>query len=50
MSASRPRKEVKMTKARLIYLTALLCMMVFYFQGFMRLSFLGVPGSWFEGH
>jgi hypothetical protein len=45
MSASRPRKEVKMTKARLIYLTALLCVMVFYLQGS-----LGLPGSWFDGH
>jgi hypothetical protein len=50
MSASRPRKEVKMNKARVIYLTALLCVMVFYFQGFMRLSYLGAPGSWFDGH
>jgi hypothetical protein len=39
-----------MTKARLIYLTALLCVMVFYFQGFVRLSFVGVPGSWFDGN
>jgi hypothetical protein len=50
MSASKPRKEVKMTKARLIYLTALLCVMVFYFQGFMRLHCVGVPGSWFDGN
>jgi hypothetical protein len=42
-------KEVKMTKARLIYLIALLCLLAFYFQGFMRLSLFG-PGSWFEGH
>ena len=41
-----------MTKARLIYLTALLCVMVFYFQGFMRMRMdvLGVPGSWFDGN
>jgi hypothetical protein len=40
-----------MTKARLIYLTALLCVMVFYFQGYaMGLHFLGAPGSWFDGH
>ena len=39
-----------MTKARLIYLTALLCVMVFYFQGLMKLDFLGLPGSWFDGH
>jgi hypothetical protein len=50
MSASKPRKEVTMTKARLIYLTALLCVMVFYFQGFVRLHCVGVPGSWFDGN
>jgi hypothetical protein len=52
MSASKPRKEVKMSKARLISLTASLCMLVFYFAGYMRgLSFfLGHGGSWFDGH
>ena len=38
-----------MTKARLIYLTALLCIMVFYFQGFMKLGSFA-PGTWFDGH
>jgi hypothetical protein len=45
MSASKPRKEVKMHKTRLISLLASLCLLAFYLQaaGFP-------PGSWFDGH
>ena len=57
MSASKPMKEVTMTKARLISLTASLCLLAFYFQGAARgLSHVGGycfgwgPGSWFDGH
>jgi hypothetical protein len=51
MSASRPRKEVKMKKARLISLTVSLSLLAFNLQGFARgLHFLGFPGSWFDGH
>jgi hypothetical protein len=50
MSASKPRKEVSMTKARMIYLIALLSLLAFYFQGYARcLHFLGAPGSWHDG-
>jgi hypothetical protein len=51
MSASKPRKEVKM-KARLISLTVSLSLLAFSLQGFARgLQVLcGVPGSWFDGH
>ena len=57
MSASKPMKEVTMTKARLISLTASLCLLAFYFQGAAQ-SFGHVggycfgwgPGSWFDGH
>ena len=56
MSASKPMKEVTMTKARLISLTASLCLLAFYFQGAARgLSHVGElcgwgSGSWFDGH
>jgi hypothetical protein len=51
MSAAKPRKEVKMTKARLISLTTSLCLLAFSFEGYLRgLRFLGAPGSWFDGH
>jgi hypothetical protein len=52
MSASKPTKEVKMNKARLITLMASLSLLAFYLQGFGRgLShLLGHPGSWFDGH
>lgn len=52
MSASKPKKEVKMNKARLITLTASLSLLAFYLQGFGHgLGFvLGHPGSWFDGH
>ena len=51
MSASKPTKEVKMNKARLISLMVSLSLVAFYLEGFMRgLRFLGVPGSWFDGH
>jgi len=51
MSASKPIKEVTMNKARLISLTASLCLLAFYLEGAMRgLHFLGGPGSWFDGH
>ena len=52
MSASRPMKEVKMTKARLISLMTSLCLLAFYLQGVARgpLHFLGGDGSWFDGH
>ena len=40
-----------MNKARLISLTASLCMLAFYFEACARgLHFLGGPGSWFDGH
>jgi hypothetical protein len=47
MSASKPTKEVKMHKARLISLMASLALLAFYLQG---VAFLGLPGSWFDGH
>lgn len=51
MSASKPRKEVKMNKARLISLMVSLSLLAFFLQGFAHgLRFLGVPGSWFDGH
>ena len=56
MSASKPMKEVTMTKARLISLTASLCMLAFYFQGAAQVvghvgsHCFGGPGSWFDGH
>jgi hypothetical protein len=51
MSASKPRKEVKMNKARLISLMVSLSLLAFYFEGFARgLHFLGGSGSWFDGH
>jgi hypothetical protein len=52
MSASKPTKEVKMNKARLISLTVTLSLMAFYLQGAAHglQCFLGVPGSWFDGH
>jgi hypothetical protein len=52
MSASKPRKEVKMNKARLISLTVSLSLLAFYLEGFARGLgwFLGHPGSWFDGH
>jgi hypothetical protein len=51
MFASKPRKEVKMNKARLISLMVSLSVLAFSLQGFARgLHFLGVPGSWFDGH
>jgi hypothetical protein len=55
MSASKPIKEVTMIKARLISLTASLCLLAFYFQGAARglgqcWGLLGGPGSWFDGH
>jgi hypothetical protein len=42
-----------MTKARLISLTTSLCLLAFYFEGYMRglRFFIGGPGgSWFDGH
>ena len=46
-----------MTKARLISLTASLCLLAFYFQGAARslhqvggYCFGWDPGSWFDGH
>ena len=40
-----------MNKARLISLTASLSLLAFYLQGAaLGLHFLGVPGSWFDGH
>jgi hypothetical protein len=51
MSASKPKKEVKMTKARLISLMASLSLLAFYLQGFAHgLRFICGPGSWFDGH
>lgn len=51
MSASKPTKEVKMHKARLISLMASLVLLAFYLQGAAQgLQFLGLPGSWFDGH
>jgi hypothetical protein len=51
MFASKPRKEVKMNKARLISLMVSLSLLAFYLEGFARgIRFLGVPGSWFDGH
>ena len=57
MSASKPMKEVTMTKARLISLTASLCLLAFYFQGAAQVAgnvgghLCGWgPGSWFDGH
>jgi hypothetical protein len=49
MSVSEPRKEVNMNKARLIYLIALLCLLAFYSQGFLRLFHVFGPGSWHDG-
>jgi len=49
-------KEVTMTKARLISLTASLCLLAFYFQGAAQdvghvgSHCFGGPGSWFDGH
>jgi hypothetical protein len=50
-------KEVTMIKARLISLTASLCLLAFYFAGAARgLGHLGGycfgwgSGSWFDGH
>jgi hypothetical protein len=46
-------KEVTMTKARLISLTASLCLLAFYFQGAAQTfghCFGWGPGSWFDGH
>jgi hypothetical protein len=42
-------------KARIISLTASLCLMAFYFQGAAKglgsvADILGGPGSWFDGH
>ena len=40
-----------MNKARLISLTISLSLLAFYLQGAAQgLHFLGVPGSWFDGH
>jgi hypothetical protein len=55
MSASKPIKEVTMTKARLISLTASLSLLAFSLQGAARglghvCGVLGGPGSWFDGH
>lgn len=51
MFASKPRKEVKMNKARLISLMVTLSVLAFSFEGYARgLRFLGLPGSWFDGH
>jgi hypothetical protein len=57
MSASKPMKEVTMTKARLISLLASLSLLAFYFQGAAQgLGHVGGycfgwgPGSWFDGH
>jgi hypothetical protein len=51
MSASKPRKEVTMNKARLISLMVSLSLVAFYLEGLARgLRFLGIPGSWFDGH
>ena len=43
MFASKPRKEVKMNKARLISLMVSLSVLAFSLQGFANLHFLGVP-------
>jgi hypothetical protein len=43
MSASKPRKEVTMNRARLISLLTLLCLLAFYLQG------SGGGNSWFDG-
>lgn len=52
MSASKPKEEVKMNKARLISLMASLSLLAFYLQGFARGLglLLGHPGTWFDGH
>ena len=55
MSASKPRKEVTMKKARLISLTTSLCLLAFYLEGYARgfgraFTYLGGPVSWFDGH
>jgi hypothetical protein len=52
MSASRPMKEVKIYKARLISLTVSLSLLAFSLEGVARGlgSVLGHPGSWFDGH
>jgi hypothetical protein len=52
MSASKPKKEVKMNKARLISLTVTLSLLAFSLQGAARglNCLLGLPGSWFDGH
>ncbi len=40
-----------MNKARLISLMVSLSVLVFSLQGFAQgLRFLGLPGSWFDGH
>jgi hypothetical protein len=42
-----------MTKARLISLTASLCLLAFYFQGAAQVAghcFGWGSGSWFDGH
>ena len=40
-----------MNKARLISLMVSLSLLAFYLEGFARgIRFLGVPGSWFDGH
>jgi hypothetical protein len=52
MSASKPKKEVKMNKARLLSLTVSLSLMAYSLQGFGR-GFgllLGHPVTWFDGH
>jgi hypothetical protein len=51
MSTSKPKKEVKMNKARLISLMVTLSLLAFYLEGFARgLRLFGAPGSWFDGH
>jgi hypothetical protein len=52
MSASKPTKEVKMNKARLISLTVSMSLLAFSLQGFAHGlgCALGHPGSWFDGH
>ena len=51
MSASKPRKEVTMNKARLISLMVSLSLVAFYLEGFRQGPPLPRhPGSWFDGH
>jgi hypothetical protein len=52
MSASKPKKEVKMNKTRLISLTVSLSALAFSLQGFGRglCLLLGHPVTWFDGH